>query len=311
MPYGFPSGSTLVTRVIRSLTIDSIANQTPWLLDFGQVWGEGNKVFEAAFRQRFPLPALLLDLGYERSQIRSFSQELHDSQLFSVDAFLERRSEYLEIGKAAIAYELLKCEKAWERDVEDNWYKILWNELVTTQERFKENKIAVVTYNYDRSLEHFLSRAAMATFGQDSEAAARLLSSIDVIHLHGSLGSLEWQDQTSNVQFGLQSNSSQSLKKSIDSMIVIHEGKDDSAEYERARLLIREAKRVLILGFGFGEVNLRRLQLNRVVRGVPFFATQVGLTDQAMKKAQKLSGLRLRYISAKGCSDFLGKVPLD
>jgi hypothetical protein len=54
--------------------------------------------------------------------IGQFVQALHYSGLTSVDAFLERRTEFVDIGKAAMALELLKREKHGDLwDAGRNW----------------------------------------------------------------------------------------------------------------------------------------------------------------------------------------------
>ena len=38
----------------------------------------------------------------------------------------------------------------------DHWYALLANQLEIGTDRFGENKLSIVTFNYDRSLEHYL-----------------------------------------------------------------------------------------------------------------------------------------------------------
>ena len=86
----------------------------------------------------------------------SFSQELHYSRI-SVDAFLEHRPEYLQIGKLSIAL----CIMAHEHEkklfnAQRNWYDYLRIKLNSSFDEFGDNKLSIITFNYDRSIEHYL-----------------------------------------------------------------------------------------------------------------------------------------------------------
>ena len=70
-PYGFPLGSGLIEKILHSL-------QSPEMR-----------------------PLLLRQLDFSHDQISTFGQELRDSPLNSIDAFLDNREEFREIGKTA------------------------------------------------------------------------------------------------------------------------------------------------------------------------------------------------------------------
>ena len=131
-PYGLPLGTELRDSVIRA---------------------ENN----------FALYQRVLDVEITKYQYAEFTKTLAHSGFSSVDAFLEENSEWLEIGKAAIALELLKAE--WKsinnlfppKQPKDHWYETLWSYLkAPSWSTFKKNKISIITFNYDRSLEHYL-----------------------------------------------------------------------------------------------------------------------------------------------------------
>src|SRR5262249_30503481 len=101
--YGFPSGAELVDRICKRLEDPD---------------GEAART--------------LSSLGHNiRNQLAAFRRRLKESRLNSIDAFLQRRQEYAEVGKAAIAQELLQ----YETDAllfpsrECDWYRTLFNEI--------------------------------------------------------------------------------------------------------------------------------------------------------------------------------------
>ena len=73
------------------------------------------------------------------------------------------------------------------------WYKHLWHSLTDGVngdiKKFKQNKLRVITFNYDRSLEEFLLRAIRAKFGLPDWTAFELLKeTIFISHVYGDLG---------------------------------------------------------------------------------------------------------------------------
>jgi hypothetical protein len=97
-------------------------------------------------------------LGFSAQEMGAFSSAQARSGRHSVDAFLEHRTEFLEIGKAAIAHVLIERERpellfAYPKG---GWLHYLFDKLNCPFERFGQNAVAFITFNYDRALEYFL-----------------------------------------------------------------------------------------------------------------------------------------------------------
>src|SRR5689334_13629230 len=88
MPFGFPSGRQLIDGVNTTL---SYSTRT----------GNINNAFVN----------LLIKRNHSLAEIDKFRNELQRSQINSVDAFIEHRPEFMELGKAVIGHVLLKAEK--------------------------------------------------------------------------------------------------------------------------------------------------------------------------------------------------------
>ena len=52
---------------------------------------------------------------------------------------------------------------------------------------FANNRLQIITFNFDRSFEWWLARVLRATYGVDLDEAVTLGASIEVIHVHGQL----------------------------------------------------------------------------------------------------------------------------
>ena len=79
----------------------------------------------------------------------------------SVDALIEHRPEFLEVGKAAMARVLLSKERhdalfdQKEGDIEGDWMGLLFRYMAGPLEDFGRNAVSFVTFNYDRLIELF------------------------------------------------------------------------------------------------------------------------------------------------------------
>ena len=114
----------------------------------------------------------------------------------TIDSFLAENPKFRDIGKAAIAHFLIACEnernlsssirheKKNERAafLEDSWYQFLWNQMLDIRlltEEDTRDQFYFITFNYDRSLEHFLYKAMSARFTnkiEDGELDTDLIS---------------------------------------------------------------------------------------------------------------------------------------
>lgn len=135
-------------------------------------------------------------ISFSDEEIGDFCTQLQYSASTSVDAFLEHRTEFLDLGKAAMAFMLVRCESSdalWTF-ADANWLSFIFNRMNTPFEEFAATPISFITFNYDRSLEHFLHTSLQYKYRKDGKQCAAVLCKIPIIHLHGRLGYLPWQD---------------------------------------------------------------------------------------------------------------------
>ncbi len=136
--------------------------------------------------------ATLVSCRYAEREVRAFAEALRLSGRLSVDAFLEHRPEFLKIGKAAIAAALIPAEnRFWLfRRVEgrQSLYDYIWAKLNAKPNDFDRNQVAFITFNYDRSLEEYLTVAMQNSYGLTATEVAKLLTAVPIYHVHGTLG---------------------------------------------------------------------------------------------------------------------------
>ena len=158
-------------------------------------------------------------------------------------------------------------------------------------EDLPRNKIAFVTFNYDRSLEHYLATAFEHKYGKSREEALAMVVNFPIVHVYGMLGPLDPKIE-GHMPYGVGTRPEaryHAVARAASGLQVIAEGRDDSPALQRARELINAADALCFLGFGFDSTNVARLggvairaggPLNAVGDWSPrrFAATAYGMT---------------------------------
>ena len=239
---------------------------------------------------------------------REFTSAFHFSQRASIDSFLGQQQQFREIGSVAIAAVLLQREKDREEELfadetTAHWYRLLfaamtehadWNEL-----DFKRLKI--ITFNYDRTLERFLSVALQAAYQRSETEVWSKLTELDICHVYGSLSSPRPGPGYLSYGCGV---SPKTVHIAASALRLMRDREPDNGD-ENARLLatckkwIEGAERVGILGFSFDRINTERLELFNLIGGQrfrvetpenEFVATCLGLTPAEALQASRRCG---------------------
>lgn len=238
---------------------------------------------------------LAISCGIQRHPLfLEFVAAFAKSHLDSIDDFLGKNMRYAEIGRMTIAAILMNYENTRADSLRDgnnqSWYGHLWNHLAAgnSLEELNFGKLAIVTFNYDRSLEAFLLRAIEGSYGLSEEKAAEKLEELNIVHVYGDIGELSRGDRYrpygSPVTDELVLKASKWLK-------VIPEARDDDPAFVIARERLTGADSICFLGFGFDRLNLKRLDS----------------ANTCMTQSRTATSVRLRKIAAS-C---LGRTPAE
>lgn len=247
---GFPLGQQLLWQVVQELR------------------DEPNRLFR-----------LLLDCGFEAAPLKEFRRALELSGQPSVDLFLENRRTFLDIGKAAMAALLIRheSEASLRRPPEQpNWYADLFARIGSSLEEFASSQLAILTFNYDRSIDHYLFLSLQNSFDLTTEKCLEYWRQVRVIHLYGQLGALPYADPkgrpyTADV-------STPVLQRYAGAIKIMHEDVGDDTEFPLARTLLSRAEVVCFLGFGYHPTNMRRLRLDQLDPKVQLWGSATGLS---------------------------------
>jgi hypothetical protein len=130
----------------------------------------------------------------------------------------------------------------------------------------RQNSVSFITFNYDRSLEHFLFAAAKDTYGASDEDALTTVKSMRIIHVYGSLAEYD-PNPRKGARAYINHLTGEAIELAADGIRVIPEAREGDPVFRRAGDLVRACERLCFLGFGFDFLNLDRLNLPEVLHG--------------------------------------------
>ncbi len=264
MPYGYPVGSEL-----RQQIIDELSNGSKGA--HGQTDHEG-----------VGLRKCLLANDFHESKLQEFAKVLTQSQTTSVDVFLERRPEFVELGKQAIAWILLQRDDKSRHIRQDDecWYHYLWELMEAPFDDFGNNTVTIVTYNYDLSFERHLFARISSLYGEYHWKSVAKFDEIKKIHVHGKVGNI-------CQMHGFEDMLDCDIREAAKEIKIVHESDKTTQEYQKARRAIREAKEIHFLGFGYNKTNIERLLKNMPVSWHPdIYGTTYGMGAAEIEAAK-------------------------
>jgi hypothetical protein len=277
---------------------------------FGFPTGQGLRqiVLERLGYHESPFYKVLTDLDHTDNELFSFRKELTQCGRLSVDAFLEYRPDLVQLGKRCIALALIEHEiKERLFNNHGDWYQWVFQAMDTSFESFGENRVSFVTFNYDRSLEQYLSIVLQSLYKRTIDDVAPVLGKVKIVHVHGQLGPLPWEGGRYRVYKDLQNI--EVAKIAAEGIRIPSEDAPGEAEeaFTLASGLLREAKRVIFLGFGFLERNFQRLGLDLGRGGIRYFASAMDLAQRERSTIEELFGQRRVHLGGtrSDCLSFL------
>lgn len=212
----------------------------------------------------------------------------------SIDNFLDQHKhdlDFVRVAKMAIANEIALAEKGCKirggrpglevvESAQDYFMLPLLNILVRGHQKGNLegslDNLTFVIFNYDRSVERYISKWLEMRFGFDGK---RLVKPKNFIHVYGSLGDY-FNPNVNNTfeysgQFAFQ-NPHFELPEYADRIKVFTE-QEDSKVARDIDAAVEEAETILFLGFGFEEQNMRFFKNQNRAKSV--FATLMGVEE--------------------------------
>jgi hypothetical protein len=196
----------------------------------------------------------------------------------SIDNFIhsqQNNKDIETIGKLAIIQEILKAEKdsflhepdeSVYKNTSESWlnyfFKDIFAQNTIDEVKFQINRIALIVFNYDRCIEHFLYRGLQTYYSLSPKISAEIVDSLEIYHPYGTAGRLPWSNK--NIQseltgFGESADQNKLLAMSKDIRTFTEIQHHSSVKPEMFSLIaktIHDAKRIVFLGFAYHKLNM-------------------------------------------------------
>ncbi|MDU0339562.1 hypothetical protein [Bosea rubneri] len=214
----------------------------------------------------------------------------------SIDNYLDaHQSDYhLQVlGKMGIVMSILKSEKSSQLSigaqnkcdvlrVSNKWYAELFkimNEGISRDgvDKFFDS-IEIISFNYDRCIEHFFERALQSYYSIDNTETARAMARLKIHHPYGQVGHLPWQNFRTPTPFGSDQAGGSELVRLASQIKTFTERQDDMALVERMQQAVQSAETIVFLGFAFHPQNLELIAPTKPGRAKRVFASAYGMS---------------------------------
>jgi len=302
-PYGYPSGSLLRKNICLSDNFKTT-----------ELYANINREAKDRLSQ----------------DIKTFISAFNRSHNQSIDFFINNNPKFAPTGKYIIAFEMLKSEqnshfgehaevKQEESrtpspylSVKDNilrretfqggdWYFYLFNQLLRELPKkgglpdFSDHRIFFITFNYDRSLEHFIYDSLRNSFTEVSEdKIVQSLRKLKILHVYGQILPFKWQGQEQGVDYQPPVDGPL-LQRASSNIRTIYEEKQNPDLIE-AQNFLKQADEILFLGFGYAPENMEVLGLPKLIPPrCKVYGTAFNMIDEEVKRLYvRLHGGRTR-----------------
>lgn len=261
------------------------------------------------------------ELGDLMGAADDFVERFQNSRNRSIDRWLSLNGRYKDIGKLAIVNAIVKRENKsslmfeGKKDKSLDWFSVLFNEMmidVAKPDHFSFREVYFITFNYDRVFEHLLYESFRNTFSEvQLEEINRILSNITIIHVYGCIDDLPWK------KGGYKYGGSYKLKYLDEARKRIKIVGESVANYtkpfrSKEDLLLRSAKKIFFLGFGYDPQNLEILGIPQRFKDIQqpplILGTGQGLLQEEINEIKARLGSRLEpVIQNCDCTKLLRK----
>ncbi|MDD3020891.1 MAG: hypothetical protein PHX61_07945 [Alphaproteobacteria bacterium] len=299
--YGYPTGEDLVKKIIEKAKsfADNLSENSPHPFRKDVFGSYTAKICN----EEIPPFEYSSSRNVIRNNCYLLANRLVQTNALVIDYFLSQQTDAIqELGKFFIAWVIIECEATYfsglnasgsnncnrNRKIEsgkaykeynDDWCRFLLHKIIGDCENnesassggrcLSDNKVKFITFNYDVSLEQNLLKGLQAFsdfFGQ--KKIEEFFSDDRFIHMYGQVRTDYFKDPTSiSTKWDTAKRINPDFKAIYDASLQIRtiEGnKGEDQIFDRSKNVVRNAKRIFILGFGFDDRNCERLGLSTI-----------------------------------------------
>jgi hypothetical protein len=212
----------------------------------------------------------------------------------SIDNFVDvhrDKSDVAHCAKLAICKCILDAEKKSEIYVDPSniyntinfsykpsWHALFFRSLTQycTSEDLADRlqNIAIVSFNYDRCLEHFLYHAIRTYYKISREQTAEILRNLTVLHPYGKVGDLPFLSNGPTTQYGGEISTDDLIGLSLQIRTFTETTDPNTGDGKAIRETVFNCKRLVFLGFAYHPLNVELL-LGKPCSGVSDYSKQI------------------------------------
>lgn len=241
----------------------------------------------------------LKGLNVDPTLRNQFRDAIIHGRFETIDELLHKKRKFRELGNYAIAATILPGEKRGVILGTTDWYSTLFDKLQLWEMDPNDPPVKFVTLNYERSLELYLECTINNRLDDDQENAARLvLDNIDIIHAHGTFGTLL------EVPYGQEIRDGEFLRRAAANLAIVTDSLSESKNFIDAKKAIAWAERVVFIGLGYHSVTMKGLFDGIDKDQKSYYGTARGLSDLRMQQVMEFFSERISLHDQKA-SDFI------
>lgn len=225
-------------------------------------------------------------------------------QSISIDNFIDshRKDDLITVcGKLAVTRCILAAEsqstlyinprgdnrKINFKNLQNTWFnsffQLLHENCAEDDIEERCSKVAIVCFNYDRCIEHYLHGALQNYYGMSAEKATAVVANLSIYHPYGTVGQLPWQSPPAGPDYGAEPGA-RLLIDLARGVRTFTEGIDPAnSSILDIRKTLAEADRLAFVGFAFHQLNLQLLfpglANGEKVKHRPTYLTSFGISN--------------------------------
>ncbi|MCK4255766.1 SIR2 family protein, partial [candidate division WOR-3 bacterium] len=228
----------------------------------------GDELKDIILAQLNTTDPLIKKLNVSAALVNEFWKSLRSTFHPNIDIFLEKQTNFRELGSHILAITIMLLEHKSHLFPQKDWYGDLYNTLELENEESDTANLVIVTINYDRSLEHFLTGNINYNCQEDlKDLAHENRRKIKIVHAHGSLGKYP------NVYYGPSPTDIEAVKNAAARIKIVSDRLEDSPDFKEAQVTISQAEHIIFLGFGYDVRILDTLLAKTDLKGKKIYGT--------------------------------------
>lgn len=203
-----------------------------------------------------------------------FRQRLNKSDGITIDTWIKENMDFADVATISIAGVLLTCER--EHFLHGDWYRRL-GQAIAANATFAPDRLKIITFNYDRSLQFWLARSYQ---GYRNKDYSELQKVVEICHVYGDLGELYLGKR--RVEYGGCRNLAYSASR-----LQLAIGNEEPDKIALCRHWTMWAKRVYFLGLSYWPQHLEMLDTKKLLIGTPTYACGCGIAQNTWVRIRK------------------------